>query len=330
MTSEYRVVGTGSTGDYCGQYEDQETNSRIMADAVRFSNSYEISELFMKSANAVLYMAKCKQTGKKVLMKQLPKVKTGSTSLRRVGARLVPPEVYFNFAAYHPGSNIVKPLDYFERKTSHVLVMEYVDSVDLFELIKRLGALNPAVIKIILRQLIDMWSSLDRAGICHRDIKDENIIVNLETLECKLIDFGCATEVDHSKIETSFSGTPEFYPPEYYLHREYTHDSLTAWNIGCVVYTLFAGDLPFHGVDKIIEFDICADPLLDTLTPNAANLLIGLLNPDPSSRVNFRQARDLAHDYLNEKTQWKKEKTHKTHYTALTIYASHFINFAIN
>jgi len=304
MTTEYRQTGGGSTGDYCGAYEDQETNSRIMADSARFANHYEISELFMKSANAVLYTAKCLQTGKRVLMKQLPKVKSGTTSLRRVGARLVPPEVYFNFAAYHDGSAIIKPLDYFERKSSHVLVMEYVESIDLFELIKRVGALSQSMIRIILPQLIDMWSSLDRAGICHRDIKDENIIVNLDTLDCKLIDFGCATEVDHAKVETAFSGTPEFYPPEYYRHREYTHDSLTAWNIGCVLYTLFAGDLPCAGrLDQIVRFDIRTLPLLRSIPPSAAKLLTGLLHPEPKTRVTLEQARQLARHYLNETTQ---------------------------
>merc|ERR1711935_432263 len=283
MTTEYRQTGGGSTGDYCGAYEGQETNSRIMADSARFANHYEISELFMKSANAVLYTAKCLQTGKRVLMKQLPKVKSGTTSLRRVGARLVPPEVYFNFAAYHDGSAIIKPLDYFERKSSHVLVMEYVESIDLFELIKRVGALSQSMIRIILPQLIDMWSSLDRAGICHRDIKDENIIV---------------------KVETAFSGTPEFYPPEYYRHREYTHDSLTAWNIGCVLYTLFAGDLPCAGrLDQIVRFDIRTLPLLRSIPPSAAKLLTGLLHPEPTTRVTLEQARQLARHYLNETTQ---------------------------
>ena len=306
MQSEYRA--TGSTGDYPCQIEDDEMTSRIMADKIRLANSYDITGLFMKSANADLYTARCKKTGRKVIMKQLPKRKTTKSNLRSVGSRLVPPEVYFNFAAYHSGSSIIKPLDYFERDTSHILVMEYFESIDLFELIKRFGALKPQWIKIILSQLMEMWASLDRAGICHRDIKDENIIVNLQTFQCKLIDFGCATEVDHDKVETNFSGTPEFYPREYYLQGQYTHDSLTAWNIGCVVYTLFTGDLPFSTSEKdffqkVYSFDILSNPLLDKVTPSAAALLSGLLHPDPAHRCNFERARILATNYLTETTQ---------------------------
>ena len=86
---------------------------------------------------------------------------------------MVPPEVYYHLSAYDtPESRIIKPLDYFERNSSHVLVLEYLEnSIDLFELIKRKGPLNEEIVKVIFAQILFMWESLNRAGICHRDIK---------------------------------------------------------------------------------------------------------------------------------------------------------------
>ena len=49
----------------------------------------------------------------------------------------------------------------------------------------------------------------------HRDVKDENILLNSKTMQVKLIDFGCGTRLRDANY-TEFAGTPEFYPPEWY------------------------------------------------------------------------------------------------------------------
>ena len=270
---------------------------RISADEKRRLNSYDVEELFMESANARLWRASCKQTGRSVMMKQLPR-KPGCHPMRAIGDRLVPLEVYYNFAAYHSDSRICRPLDYFERNTSHVLVMEYVDnSCDLFELVKQSGALSESMVRIVFSQLVMMWESLDRAGICHRDIKDENIIINMKTLECKLIDFGCATEIEND-LQSTFSGTPEFYPPEYYKYGSYRHNDLTAWSFGVVLYLLLAGDLPAHSAEDIVAFDIRADPLLRRVSPAAAKLLVHLLESEPTKRASLQDTKELSIPFL--------------------------------
>jgi proto-oncogene serine/threonine-protein kinase Pim-1 len=57
-------------------------------------------------------------------------------------------------------------------------------------------------------------------GVVHRDIKDENVILNRDTGEVKLIDFGCGTLLKEAPFR-DFSGTPEFYPPEWFQRRVY-------------------------------------------------------------------------------------------------------------
>ena len=63
-------------------------------------------------------------------------------------------------------------------------------------------------------------SHIHSKGVVHRDIKDENIILDRETGDIKLIDFGCGTLLKESAYR-DFSGTPEFYPPEWFTSKYY-------------------------------------------------------------------------------------------------------------
>jgi serine/threonine protein kinase len=59
-------------------------------------------------------------------------------------------------------------------------------------------------------KVIELLQKLHSLGICHRDISEENIVIDIETGDVKLIDFGLSrftTEIDLSK-ETSYSETP--------------------------------------------------------------------------------------------------------------------------
>jgi serine/threonine protein kinase len=63
-------------------------------------------------------------------------------------------------------------------------------------------------------------SHIHSKGVVHRDIKDENIILDRDTGDIKLIDFGCGTLLKESAYR-DFSGTPEFYPPEWFTSKYY-------------------------------------------------------------------------------------------------------------
>ena len=82
----------------------------------------------------------------------------------------------------------------------------------------------------------------------HRDIKDENILLSkrieadsTSTFEAKLIDFGCAIEFCDNDLFTSFSGTSEFYPYEWFNSGYYCPIGGAVWSIGCLMFTLLTG-----------------------------------------------------------------------------------------
>ena len=72
----------------------------------------------------------------------------------------------------------------------------------------------------------------------------------------RLIDFGCAAEATNQHQEfRSFSGTPEFTCPEYYITGRYEQEKSTVWSIGCLLYVLLFGDIPFEDMEQITRGD---------------------------------------------------------------------------
>jgi len=93
----------------------------------------------------------------------------------------------------------------------------------------------------------------DKCDVLHRDLKDENILINPADLRIRIIDFGCATEFESNKTYETLSGTPEFFPPEVYTRHRYSAEKLTTWSLGILLYILLFGDLPFDTQNEIIN-----------------------------------------------------------------------------
>lgn len=84
-----------------------------------------------------------------------------------------------------------KLLDYYEQANSFVLVLERPNHcMDLFDFISEKKVLSECTARAFFRQILDTVHGIHKAGVVHRDIKDENILVNTKTGELNLIDFG--------------------------------------------------------------------------------------------------------------------------------------------
>ena len=103
-------------------------------------------------------------------------------------------------------SGVVQLLDYFEHADSYVLILERPTPChDLFDYITERGCLPEHEARNFFRQVIDILVEVHEAGIVHLDVKDENLLVEMETGRLRLIDFGSAT-LYHEDIYKEFDG----------------------------------------------------------------------------------------------------------------------------
>ena len=166
-----------------------------------------------------------------------------------------------------------------------------------------------AVMKQLLRSLVFLHD--DAAGITHRDIKLENILLQSEfdPTKIKLTDFGLsAAGTSASPSMTQCCGTPAYVAPEVL---ERTPDRLYSnkvdlWSSGVVLFMLLSGYPPFLMGTKMSELlrsilearPNFNDPVWELVSEEAKDLVQKLLTKDPRERLSAREA--LLHPWLAE------------------------------
>ncbi|XP_009075218.1 PREDICTED: serine/threonine-protein kinase pim-1-like, partial [Acanthisitta chloris] len=100
---------------------------------------------------------------------------------------------------------VIQLLEWHELRDGFVLVMERPEpSLDLAEFIHPHQGLPEKMARWVFRQVLEAVQHCTRCGVLHRDIKPDNILLNLDNGDVKLIDFGCGTYLQ-DKLYTTFA-----------------------------------------------------------------------------------------------------------------------------
>lgn len=122
--------------------------------------------------------------------------------------------------------------------------------LDLFDRVESApDGLEPYDIRSLLGQLTDALRFLHANGIVHRDIKDENVILDGQG-HCQLIDFGSAAHWRHGRKWDTFSGTLDYASPEILRGEMYSGKEQDVWALGVVGYVLICGETPFLSAEE--------------------------------------------------------------------------------
>jgi serine/threonine protein kinase len=156
------------------------------------------------------------------------------------------------------------------------LVMELVEGESLRQLIKRQGRLAPAFAAEIISQVCAALAEAHRHNIVHRDIKPDNIVVELRNSkpEVTVLDFGIAKlrgESAGTLTQTgSVLGTPHYMSPEQCLGEELDGRS-DIYSLGIVLYEMLTAVVPFSApisTAVVVQHVNQAPPSLCGLNPD--------------------------------------------------------------
>lgn len=253
---------------------------------------YRLQRLLGTGAMGVVWLARDERLGREVAVKKLL-IQPGLEPARadearrramregRVAARL-----------HHP--HVIGVFDVVTDDGLPVLVMEYLPSRSLAEIMSDRGPLPPAEVARIGAQAASALAAAHDAGVVHRDVKPANILIAPDG-SAKLTDFGISHAAgDVAVTQTGMvAGTPAYLAPEVARGTKPSPAS-DLFSLGATLYAAVEGIPPFGGAGEnslALLHKVAAGRFPP---PQRAGMLAGalqtMLQLDPAQRGDARQA----------------------------------------
>ncbi|KAH6610363.1 hypothetical protein Trco_000383 [Trichoderma cornu-damae] len=257
-------------------------------------DDYTILEDMGQGAYGQVKLARHKKTGKKVVLKYVTKrrilVDTWTRD-RKLGT--VPLEIHvLNYLRKpefrHP--NIVEMEGFFEDDVNYYIEMapHGLPGMDLFDYIELRANMEESECRSIFVQVAHAVHFLHtKALVVHRDIKDENVILDGEG-NIKLIDFGSAAYIKSGPFDV-FVGTIDYAAPEVLAGKPYGGKEQDVWALGILLYTIVYKENPFYSIDEIMDRDLRI-PFI--ISEESIDLIRCMLNRDVTQRYTIEQVLD--------------------------------------
>ena len=198
--------------------------------------------------------------------------------------------------------NIVAYKAHYVTERAVYLALELAEGGELYDQLEQVGKFTEAKARNFFKQLVDGVSYCHGMGVCHRDIKLENLLLSGDgTL--KITDLGFSTQFTNGPPK-SVVGTALYVAPEVVLRdgREYNGEAADVWSMGIILYLLTAGRFPFNrghvggvgpGMTRLAKERFRNDNfrVFDHFSPALTSLLRRILCADPSRRATIDEIR---------------------------------------
>lgn len=252
--------------------------------------SYQDVKVIGKGTFGVVYRAKLSDTGQMVAIKKVfhnEKFKNRELQMMRL---LDHPNVITLHYFFHSTRKGYKKEDKFLN-----MIMEFMPET-LWSVAQCDGTNKPLLealyVKLYMYQLFRCLAYIHALGICHRDVKPQNLLLNPETHAIKLCDFGSAKELLPGESNVAYICSRYYRAPELILGATDYTIQIDVWSGGCVLAELLLGQPVFPGAtagDQLVEII----KILGTPTPedfgeinrNYQNFHFPYLRPTPWYKV---------------------------------------------
>lgn len=200
-------------------------------------------------------------------------------------AKRVMREAHLTARLHHP--NAVQVYDVVDDNNHPCLIMQYVPSRSLQDIVRTDGPLEPVAAARIGTQIAAALAAAHRAGIVHRDVKPGNVLI-AEDGTAKIADFGISHAVDDVTLTSTglVTGTPAYLAPE--VARGADSDFASdVYSLGATLYMAVEGHPPV-GTDSnpmaVLHRAASGDLIPPQRSGPLTDVLMTMMAPDPALR----------------------------------------------
>jgi len=193
----------------------------------------------------------------------------------------------------HP--NVVAVYDVIEEAGRAWIVMAFVQSRSLHDVVQQDGPLTPQQAAVTGLQILAALRAAHQLGIVHRDVKPANVLIDGDG-HAVLADFGIARSLDGSTLTTAGTviGSPAYIAPER-ARGERGGPSSDLWSLGATLYTAVEGRPPYDrgGAVETLMAVVSQDPDPPQHAGPLWPVISGLLRGDRKLRPNAAVAEQM-------------------------------------
>nr|GAT61273.1 predicted protein [Mycena chlorophos] len=253
--------------------------------------SYTNYKVIGNGSFGVVYQAKLVPTGDEIAIKKVlqdKRFKNRELQIMRLVSHpnVVDLEAFFYINGEKPAQKDEVYLN---------LVLEYVPET-VYRASRHYAKLKQPMpmlqIKLYMYQLLRSLAYIHSLGICHRDIKPQNLLLNPSTGVLKLCDFGSAKILVAGEPNVSYICSRYYRAPELIFGATNYTTNIDIWSTGCVMAELMMGQPLFpgeSGIDQLVEIiKILGTPSreqIKTMNPNYMEHKFPQIRPHPFSKV---------------------------------------------
>jgi eukaryotic-like serine/threonine-protein kinase len=284
-------------------HEDEESSSDTqLKPGSSFGARYRIEKLLGEGGMGAVYKAVDTELSRTVALKLVKKeLATSRQIMQRFKQELL-------LASKISHKNILRIHDLGEVDGIKFISMAFVEGPDLAGLIYQEGRLDRERALKFAKQLCSALEAAHHEGVVHRDLKPQNILIDQNTDQLYVSDFGLAKSLEPDMTAMTHAGqvlgTPRYMSPEQVEAKEIDQRS-DLYSLGMIFYEMFTADLPFHAESTFQLMykhvnEAPKDPrvICPDLPPYIGNIILKCLEKDPAKR--YQSARAILTDFESE------------------------------